>query len=149
MNNDLLEDISDNLIVSDYDDNMEKFLEEKKKMINKDTWIKLDKTTKIKKLNDFVDDVCKTKYVLNEEMTIKCKETLLEMLEKKKFMRNKDITYDKENNKILNIPLLSYTNGLFILSTERRVSTLKSLPNTKSKKVKQKMSKTSKTKNND
>tara|TARA_A100001234_G_C12513104_1_gene337031 strand:+ start:284 stop:733 length:450 start_codon:yes stop_codon:yes gene_type:complete len=149
MNDDLLEDISDNLIVSDYDDNMEKFLEEKKKMINKDTWIKLDKTTKIKKLNDFVDDVCKTKYELNEEMTIKCKQTLLELLEKKKFMRNKDITYDKENNKILNIPLLSYNNGLFVLSCERRVSTLKSLPNTKSKKVKQKMSKTSKTKNND
>ena len=38
-------------------------------MINKDTWIKLDKTTKIKKLNDFVDDVFKREYELNDDLT--------------------------------------------------------------------------------
>lgn len=144
MNDDFMEDISENMLVSDYDDNMDKFLEEKKKAVNKDTWIKLDKTTKIVKLNEFVENTYKSKYNLDDELVMKCKTTLLELLEKKKFSRNKDINYDKENNKIINIPLLNFNNGVFYLSSERRVSTLKSLPTLKSKKVKQKTSKTTK-----
>ena len=142
MNDDLLNDISENIVVFDYHDNMDKFLEEKKKTVTKDTWLKLDKTTKIIKLNEFVDDIYKAKYNLDDLLGDKCKKTLLELLEKKKFSRNKDVNYDKEHNKIINIPLLNFNNGVFYLSSERRVSTLKSLPTVKTKRVKQKTSKT-------
>lgn len=137
-------DLSDNNIVTFYDNNIDKFLEEKKSMINKDTWIKLDKTTKIKKLYDFVDNYYINKEKLNDTMITDCKKFLIEMLEKKKFTRNKDVIYDKEKAQITSIPHLNLNGSVFSLTNERRVSTLKSLPSfVKTKKNKQKISKTS------
>ena len=62
------------------------------------------------------------------------------MLERKKFTKTKDINYNKIDGKIISIPNLIYnkTNGIFNIINERRVSTLKSLPNLKKIKDKKK-----------
>lgn len=126
------------LNIESYNENMDKFLEEKQKNQGKDTWTKLDKTTKIKKLNLYVDENYAKTHNLSNELINKCKIFLYEMLEKKKFVKNKDITFDKEKCVITNIPNLNYNsnNKTFFLTSERKVSTLKSLPVLKKKKLK-------------
>ena len=119
------ENLENYLNISTYDETMDKFLEEKKKLQGKDTWIKLDKTTKIKKLNDFVENIYAKEQNLTGDLIIKCKKFLYDMLEKKKFIKNKDITYDKEKCLITNIPSLNYNSNskMFNIISDRKVST--------------------------
>lgn len=106
----------------------------------KEAWAKLDKTIKIKKLIEFVDDIFSKEHDLTEKEKEKCNKFLIDMLEKKKFTKTKDINYNKNDGKILSIPNLIYnkTNNIFNIINDRRVSTLKSLPNMKKIKDKKK-----------
>ena len=132
------ENVDNFLNIESYNKNMDKFLEEKKKHMSKETWSKLDKTTKIKKLNQYVDEIYSKEKNLTDDLIILCKKFLYDMLEKKKFIKNKDINYDKDTNLINNIPCLNYNsvNKTFFLTTDRKVNTLKSLPVMKKKKNK-------------
>ena len=92
-------------------------------------WAKLDKTIKIKKLIEYVEDIYSKEHNLTQQEIEKCNKFLIDMLEKKKFTKTKDINYNKNEGKILSIPNLIYnkTNGIFNIINDRRVSTLKSL----------------------
>ena len=134
-NNDISNnDISNNnLVYNEFNiDNMALFLADKQRDV-KEVWAKLDKTVKIKKLIDYVEDNYSKEHDLTDTEKEKCNKFLIEMLEKKKFTKTKDINYSKSDGKILSIPNLIYnkTNGIFNIINERRVSTLKSLPNVK------------------
>jgi hypothetical protein len=62
---------------------------------------------------------------------------LRDCLDRKKLQRIKDVLYDKENGAIKEIPALSYirsTKHFTLKNIEKRISTLKSLPKSKSNK---------------
>lgn len=110
--------------------NLEKFLEDNKTTNQAEPWNKLDKTVKTKKLLTFAETYSKTNE-LSEDESSALIVFLKDCLDRKRFQRVKDITYDKEIGEILEIPSLFFTksNKHFTLKNmDKRVSTLKSLP---------------------
>jgi hypothetical protein len=109
--------------------NIEVFLDKERKINKREPWNKIDKTEKIKQLNDFVDSIIEI-YNLTETEITELKEYLSTSLDKKKLLCVKDVQYDKLCGKIKAIPCLHYnsTSRKFTLKrSEKRVSTLKSL----------------------
>lgn len=113
--------------------NLDKFLEEEKNTSENEPWCKLNKTIKIKKIIDYIEIYRKDKNLNNEESE-KLTFFLKDCLDRKKLQRIKDVLYDKEKGVIIDIPALTYSkaNKHFTLKNiEKRVSTLKSLPQKK------------------
>ena len=109
--------------------NLEKFLENEKNNNNNEPWCKLNKTVKTKKLIDFVDLYKKDKN-LNEEESKLLVTFLKDCIDRKKLQRVKDVSYDKSNGTIKEIPALTYiksTKHFTLKNIDKRVSTLKSL----------------------
>jgi hypothetical protein len=110
--------------------NIEKFLEDEKNNNKNEPWSKLDKTIKIQKLLDFTEVYQKEKNLTDIEKDLMNK-FLKECLDRKKLIRVKDVTYDKTKGLIKDIPALLYNKNVkhFTLrNTDKRVSTIKSLP---------------------
>lgn len=120
-----MENIKDNV------KNVDSFLEKETKKNKTDTWNKIDKTSKIKQLNEYVDKIISTEYEnVNEEERSELKKYLESSLDKKKLQCVKDVSYDKLTGKIKGIPNLHFnpaTRKFTIKRNEKRVSTLKSL----------------------
>ena len=109
--------------------NLDKFLENEKNNNVNEPWCKLNKTTKTKKLQEFVE-VYKEENYLNQEESTLLFSFLKDCVDRKKLQRVKDVIYDKENGNIKEIPALCYikSNKHFTLKNiDKRVSTLKSL----------------------
>ena len=109
--------------------NLDKFLENEKNNNNNEPWCKLNKTTKTKKLQEYVE-VYKEKNTLSDEESSNLFLFLKDCIDRKKLHRVKDVIYDKENGTIKEIPALYYikSNKHFTLKNiDKRVSTLKSL----------------------
>jgi len=109
--------------------NLEKFLENEKNNNNNEPWCKLNKTVKTKKLIEFVDLYKKDKN-LDEEESKLLVTFLKDCIDRKKLQRVKDVSYDKSNGIIKEIPALTYIKSKkhFTLKiVDKRVSTLKSL----------------------
>jgi hypothetical protein len=110
-------------------DNLNKFLEREKINNENEPWSKLDKTIKIKKLLDYASDYSEKKN-LNEDEKKKLINFFRDCLDKKKLIRVKDVTYDKEKGSIKEIPALIFnknTKNFTLKNIDKRVSTLKSL----------------------
>jgi hypothetical protein len=103
-------------------DNLDLFLESEKTANQSEPWSKLDKTTKYRKLQDFVESYSQEK--LSEKEKEELVVFLKDAVDKKKIYKVKDIIYDKENGVIKEIP------GLVYLKTEHKSFTLKNI-NTK------------------
>jgi len=117
--------------------NLDKFLENEKNSSENEPWCKLNKTIKIKKLIEYVTDKYKASNNLDESECENLITFLKDCLDRKKLQRIKDVLYDKENGLIKEIPALTYvrTSKHFTLKNiEKRISTLKSLPQNKSNK---------------
>jgi hypothetical protein len=117
--------------------NLDKFLENEKNSSENEPWCKLNKTIKIKKINEFVTNVYKNNNNLDESECEHLICFLRDCLDRKKLQRIKDVLYDKENGTIKEIPALSYiraTKHFTLKNIEKRISTLKSLPKSKSNK---------------
>ncbi len=111
-------------------DNLDKFLESEKNSNINDSWSNLDKTVKIKKLSAFAETY-KTENNLTKEEHDELMRFLKEALDHKKIQRVKDVVYDKITGTIKSIPALAHnksTNHYTLKNTDKRVSTLKSLP---------------------
>lgn len=109
--------------------NLDKFLENEKNNNNNEPWCKLNKTTKSKKIQEYVE-VYKEQNTLNDEERDNLFLFLKDCIDRKKLQRVKDVIYDKENGTIKEIPALCYvkSNKHFTLKNiDKRVSTLKSL----------------------
>ena len=110
--------------------NLDKFLEDEKTNNQNEPWSKLDKTIKTKKMLLFAENYCKEKDMSLEESELLI-QFLKECLDRKKLQRVKDVTYDKLNGVIKDIPSLFYSKGsrhFTLKNVEKRISTLKSLP---------------------
>ena len=109
--------------------NLEKFLEDEKNNNINEPWCKLNKTTKTKKLLEFVEIYKKSKNLDEEEQKLLVI-FLKDCLDRKKLLRVKDVIYDKNNGIVKEIPSLTFTktNKRFTLKNiDKRVSTIKSL----------------------
>lgn len=110
--------------------NLEKFLEDNKNNTQIEPWSKLDKTLKTKKLLSFAETYAKDKDLTSEEASLLVA-FLKDSLDRKKFQRVKDVDYDKTTGEIKDIPAIFYnkpTKHFTLKNTDKRVSTLKSLP---------------------
>jgi len=109
--------------------NIDIFLDKECKLNKCEPWNKLDKTEKIKQLNEFVDSLIK-EYILIDDEVKDIKIYLISCLDKKKLQCVKDVNYDKTCGKIKSIPCFNYntsTRKFTLKRCEKRVSTLKSL----------------------
>jgi hypothetical protein len=107
--------------------NIELFLDQESKMNKNEPWNKLDKTDKIKQLNDYVDNTLIETYTLTESEVIELKTYLTASLDKKKLQCVKDVQYDKTSGKIKTIPCLNYNPTIrkftLIKNVKRRSAT--------------------------
>ncbi len=126
-------------------ENIEIFLRNEKESNKNKPWSKLSKSSKLKKINQYVITYSEEKK-LNEEQTKELKIYLLKCLERKKLQRQKDVVYDIETNAIKSITSLIFnktTNKFTLKRSDKRTSTLKSLA---PKKIKKKIKKIKKNK---
>ena len=110
--------------------NLEKFLEDNKLNNQNEPWSKLDKTVKTRKLIVYAETYAKDKNLTPEEEVLLVA-FLKDSLDRKKFQRVKDVDYDKTTGEIKDIPAIFYnkpTKHFTLKNTDKRVSTLKSLP---------------------
>ena len=108
---------------------------DKKEDIQNEPWCKLNKTNKLVKLQKYVEEY-KSKNDISEEEEELLVIFLKDCLDKKKLQRIKDVTYDKANGIIKDIPGLFYIKAkkhFTLKNNDKRVSTLKSLGPKKSK----------------
>ena len=115
--------------------NLDSFIEEKKQTISNEPWIKLNKTTKLIKFQEFVEKYS-INNKLNQDETTDLFKFLSTSLDRKRFLKTKEVNYDKDSGIIISIPSLFYnsSNKKFTLKrSEKRISTLKSLAPKKTK----------------
>lgn len=122
---------NNNLKISNY-------LESESSANKKETWSKLDKTQKIKHLNMYAESL-KEVDNLNEDEILNLKKYFVRCLDRKCLLKTKEVIYDKDNNKILNVPFLFFneeTRNYILRKDDKHVSTIKSLPTSKTGKAK-------------
>lgn len=84
------------------------------------TWNKLDKTVKLKKMNDYVNEYQEENH-LTDEQANELKFILKDKINHKQLQKTKDVIYDSEQGIIKNIPMLAYNpeTKQFIFRMER------------------------------
>lgn len=114
--------------------NLDKFLENDKNNNINEPWCKLNKTIKMRKLQEYVS-IYKENNNLSDDEGELLITFLKDCIDRKKLQRVKDVIYDKENGKIKEIPALHYMKSskhFTLKNMDKRVSTLKSLAPKKS-----------------
>ena len=114
------------------DEKISSFLENESYANKNESWNKLDKTQKILRLNNYVDNILKDKYNLLDIDCTNAKKYLQKCIERKNLQKTKEISYNKTKNCIENIPYLIFieTSRSFILKKDdKHISTVKCLPN--------------------
>ena len=117
--------------------NIESILNNENANCKKEPWCKLDKTTKIKKIVTYVNNIVSKKYELTDAEIGKLEHYLIACLDKIKLQRVKDVDYKKDLGCIQGIPLLHFDNKTrkFTLKRgDKRANTLKSLSKPKKNK---------------
>lgn len=103
----------------------------------KEPWCRLDKTTKIAKINFYVNNEVTQMHNLTPAETKTLTTYLVRCLDKEKLQRVKEVDYKKDCGTITNIPALYFekTSRKFTLKRcEKRMNTLKSLSKPKKSK---------------
>lgn len=112
------------------EDTLDDFLKRETAMNKLEQWTKLDKTVKISKLQEYAIRM-KELYELTDDETGKLRTYLIFCLERKYFMKMKDVNYDRENGTIIDIPNLVFTEETrtfaYRKTDKANSSTLKSL----------------------
>lgn len=108
---------------------IDRILENEKQHNKTESWNKLNKTNKLKKLNIFAVKYCKEHGLTRKEETLL--KTFFEKCLEHKLNKTKDLVYNKEIMEIESIPSLAFNHETrnFTLKNvdKQRVSTLKSL----------------------
>ena len=127
-------------IVKENIENIDNFLTMEKQHNQKQPWCKLGDGTKIRKLHLYVNELCQ-KNKDNDERKKRLKTYLKKCLERKKLQRVKDVQYNVNTGKIINIPGLKFNkekNKYTLKNVDKKTSTLKSLAPKRRKKKKKK-----------
>jgi hypothetical protein len=104
---------------------------EKEKQTNKlDSWNKIDKMMKLRKLNAFADRYARQNNLSIQEIKA-LKSFFSQCLDTMRLCKSKDVVYDRETQEIKSIPSLfmhpSHRNFTLRIMDVKRVSTIKSL----------------------
>jgi hypothetical protein len=111
---------------------IDKFLDDEKNICYAESWNKMDKAFKVKKLYKYAEHYC-IKNNCPDNIVKNLKILLKSHLDKKRLINNKEVEYCKEKQEIINIPNLNYKNKRFTIDrADKRVSTIKSLAPLKS-----------------
>ena len=97
------------------------FLDKEKKSNEKESWNKLGKTKKLTLLADYADKYGSA-HQFSVEKIAELKEYLKFSLNVTKLLKLKDIIYNKELQKIENIPMLCNENNKFYINRNKTVS---------------------------
>lgn len=113
-------------------DNLDKFLEKEKNISQDDNWGKMDKNTRLLKLNQYAMQY-KEEKGMNEEEYNKLLCYFKECVDKKKLSKIKDVIYDKKTNTIKEVPglMLNKQNNYTIKNLDAKNATLKCLQSKK------------------
>jgi hypothetical protein len=117
------------LTISSDISNIDLFLEKESNMNKNEPWSKLDKTAKLKKLNDYANGISKENKLTAPELKT-LKKDFSVYLDKKQLQKAKDVNYDKETGEIKSIPSLLFnknTRKFTMKRSEKHVSTTKGL----------------------
>jgi hypothetical protein len=121
--------------------NLDEFIKQDKLHVETLPWSKLNKTMKLGKLDEFVENYSKTNNITCNEKT-ELIHLLQDSLNRKLLQKAKDINYDKNNGVIKNIPNLIFNNSsrkYVIKNNEKKTSALKYLaPKNRPKTIKNK-----------
>ena len=100
---------------------LDNFLLKEKKINKSQSWNKITKTDKIKKIKNFINNNLKDKYNLTEEELVYTNLFILKLLDRKRLTKNNEITYSVENGEIENINILLFNrdNRKFTLNSEK------------------------------
>ena len=109
---------------------MDSMLEKETNRNKTDSWNRLDKTIKLRKLNAYAEIYGREHGLSSKDVRL-MQSFFIESLEKNKLQRTKEVIYNKDTHEVQSIPALHYnaTNRHFTLriTDTKRVSTLKSL----------------------
>jgi hypothetical protein len=125
------------LVIKSYNEDnkiefIDKLLENEKNINMNVSWNKLDKTIKLKYLNDFVNNITKYKLTTNEKQDLK--KYLIILINKKQLQKKSDVLYDNIKHIIIDIPIIQFnkeTRKFKQKRNENRTSTMSSLTKTK------------------
>ena len=127
-------------VVKENIENIDNFLTMEKQHNQKQPWCKLGDGTKIRKIHLYINELCQ-KNKDTDERKKKLKIYLKKCLERKKLQRVKDVQYNVNTGKIINIPGLKFNkekNKYTLKNVDKKASTLKSLAPKRRKKKKKK-----------
>jgi hypothetical protein len=105
------------------------------------TWSKMDKATRIQKLNQYIEGVYREKHNLTKDEIIALKNYMKMNLDRKRLCKTKDVFYDKDAQIIRDIPGLQYRGEEIIQhrftlkAPDKTNTTLKNMTPRKKKKV--------------
>jgi hypothetical protein len=108
---------------------LEDFLDAEKLNNISDSWAKLDKTTKLKKLLVYANTYKEENELSDQEYELLVS-YFKDCLDKKKLQKVKEVIYDKVTGLITSIPVLVHnrsTNNFTIKNLDKKASTIKSL----------------------
>ena len=108
---------------------LDSFLFNEKKKNERQTWNKMTKTDKIKKIKFFINNNLKTQYNLSEDEISTTNFFVLKLLDRKRLSKNNEITYNIESGEIENINILLFNNDnrKFTLNYEKSKNVKKTL----------------------
>ena len=112
--------------------NLDLILDNETEKSKQESWNKLDKSAKMKKITDYITKIQPT-YMLSQEEIDILKNYLSSNLDKKNLQKNKDVVYVKESGILEHIPTLHFNNSTrkFTLRKQSQASATKSLGPTK------------------
>ena len=108
---------------------IEAYLEKEKKQHKNLTWSRLDRSSKIKKLHEYAEKYCKEKKLTEKEIQ-DLKTYFTRSINRKKLLRVKEVSYDKEKECVTDVPNLIFNKTVRKFTLKRsaqRSSTLSSL----------------------
>jgi hypothetical protein len=118
---------------SDTFEQLQKFLDEEKNKNKQETWSKLSKSIKNKKLTEYVKNYSQINE-LDEDSSNVLMLFLKESIDRGKLLKNKEVTYDKSKGSIKELPGLLYNKSTkhFTLKNldQKHMTTLKNIPST-------------------
>ena len=115
---------------------VEYILDQERGRKQNDPWNRLDKSIKVQKLLSYADTVA-TRQGLSKSDKTSLRSQLIGYLDKKLLQRNKDVTYDREQGIVSDVPSLEYSTGTrrFTLRRgNRSSSSQRAIPNGKTRK---------------
>lgn len=113
---------------------LDKFLHDEQTANEKQSWNKLSKTERLKKIDTFITDIFVKQHSLSEEETETLRGFVNKLLERKKLLKINELSYDEENGIIEEIPALLFNNKTRRFTLNKNLLTIQKKSKRKTKK---------------